>query len=326
MTTFPPADVNDSRVKLPSTVPGAATRASVVEPVTVSTLRFPDDGAFRLEIPSVEGPGPLEAVISDAADRGVVLHRVSQGSGVAMLSDDEIESMVAQCAESKIELCLFLGPRGTWDIGGGVFSPSGGVGARVRGSDQLRFSIEDAIRATSLGVRCLLVADEGVLWTLHCMRLEGTLPKDLRLKMSALSGPANPASFAIVEGLGADSINVPGDLDLASLASLRQAGRAAIDLYVESPDTLGGFVRYHEVPSLISALAPVYLKFGLRNAPDIYPSGLHLSTVAVATVRERVRRAALMMEALERQALAELASPQGSWSGLKLHRFASVPS
>ena len=47
--------------------------------------------------------------------------------------------------------------------------------------------------------------------------------------------------------------------------------------------------------------APVHLKFGLRNAPDIYPSGHHLDSVAEAMTRERVRRAQIATEILSRE-------------------------
>jgi hypothetical protein len=52
-----------------------------------STLRFPDGAAWHVEIPSVEGPRVLEAVIEEAQRRGVQLHRVSQGSGIMLLTD-----------------------------------------------------------------------------------------------------------------------------------------------------------------------------------------------------------------------------------------------
>ena len=46
--------------------------------------------------------------------------------------------------------------------------------------------------------------------------------------------------------------------------------------------------------------APVYLKFGLRNAPNIYPSGTHLESTAVSLTRERLRRAKLGLDLLHR--------------------------
>lgn len=281
-----------------------------------STRRFPDGGAFRIEIPSVEGPDALHAVIAEARGYGVRVHRVSQGSGIAMLADDEIREMLQLCEAANIELCLFLGPRGNWSLEGGSR-----IGARVHGKRQLGYSIDDAQRAVELGASCLLVADEGVLWSLHQMRQHGELPSNLRLKMSALSGPANPASFAVVEGLGADSINVPSDLSLADLGELRVAGGAAIDFYVEAPDGLGGYVRHHDAPAIVTIAAPVYLKFGLRNCPELYPVGLHLREVAVAAARERVRRAHLALELLERHQLTSQMSPVGATEIGTLARF-----
>jgi hypothetical protein len=43
----------------------------------------------------------------------------------------------------------------------------------------------------------------------------------------------------------------------------------------------------------------MYVKLGLRNAPNIYPSGLHLEDLAVKLGRERVRRAELVRQLLE---------------------------
>ena len=274
-----------------------------------SDARFPDGGAYRVEIPSVESAAAMEAVFDQARRRSVPVHRVSQGSGITLLTDVEIADMLAACADAGAELCLFLGPRASWDLGGGRAWTAGTGAARARGSDQLRQSIVDAERAVELGVRCLLVADEGVLWALHEMRCAGGLPADLTLKVSALSAPLNPAAFALLERIGADSINVHSDLTVAQIAELRSGGAAAIDLYVESPDDLGGFVRHHDAPELVRVAAPVYLKFGLRNSPPLYPAGGHLAAVVEATARERVRRAAICLELMARAGVDVPASP-----------------
>jgi hypothetical protein len=81
---------------------------------------------------------------------------------------------------------------------------------------------------------------------------------------------------------------------------------------VEAPDNVGGFVRLHEIPELIRIAAPVYVKFGLRNAPDIYPAGTHLEATTVALSRERVRRARLGMELLQRSGLETATSELGA--------------
>jgi hypothetical protein len=266
-------------------------------PVT-SEKRFPDGGAWRIEIPSVEGPHALEAVLEEAQTFGVTIHRVSQGSGVMMLTDDEIASMLDLAG--NIELSLFLGPRGTWDTGAATRSLSGGSGPRARGRDQLGQCLVDCARAAELGVRNVLVADEGVLWAAHQLREAGDLPADMRFKVSVLTGPTNPAAFRVWAGLGADSINVPSDLSVAQIAELRAASDATLDLYVEAPDDVGGFVRLYDTAELIRVAAPVYIKFGLRLAPGIYPVGRHLRTLAADTARERVRRARLALDIVDR--------------------------
>jgi len=78
------------------------------------------------------------------------------------------------------------------------------------------------------------------------------------------------------------------------------------------PDNFGGFVRYYEMPQLLQVAAPLYFKFGLRNAPDIYPSGLHLEATAASLGRERVRRARIALDLLEQYAPRAKMSPLGS--------------
>jgi hypothetical protein len=56
----------------------------------------------------------------------------------------------------------------------------------------------------------------------------------------------------------------------------------------------------------------VYVKFGLRNAPDVYPAGTHLDATTVALSRERVRRARLGMELLARSGYEATTSELGS--------------
>ena len=290
-------------------------------PEDASPHRFPDGGAWRTEIPSVEGPEALAVVLEESTRLGLPVHRASQGSGVWMLTDDEITEMVQACAERSVELCLFTGPRGTWDIGAATRTDSGGAGPRARGHDALAGCVEDAVRATGLGVRCLLVADEGVLWTLHRLRTAGVLPADTTFKVSALIGPVNPASYAVYEQLGADSLNIPSDLSLAHLTEIRRVSRAPMDLYVEAPDDLGGHVRMYEVAELVRRGAPLYLKFGLSRAAGIYPYGAHLREHALATARERVRRGRLVLDLLARHGADGGMSPLGSRLPGTLRRF-----
>ncbi|GAA3888273.1 hypothetical protein [Streptomyces sedi] len=313
----------------PSSRPGDAALAALgyappVElPSETSPHAFPDGGSWRTEIPSVEGPEALATVLSEAARLDVPVHRISQGSGVWMLTDAEITEMVDACAAAGVELCLFTGPRGTWDIGAATRTASGGGGLRARGQRAVAGCVEDALRATALGVRCLLVADEGVLWTLHRLRAAGELPADTTFKVSALIGPVNPVAVSVHEGLGADSVNVPSDLTLEHLAEIRRVTRVPLDFYLEAPDDLGGFVRMHETAELVRRGAPIYLKFGLSKAPAIYPYGAHLRDVTLASARERVRRGRLALDQLARIGADGGMSPLGSRLPGTLRRFPS---
>jgi hypothetical protein len=130
------------------------------------------------------------------------------------------------------------------------------------------------------------------------MRRDGELPENLVLKTSVLLPCANGATARALQDLGASTINVATDLSPAELGELRAACSMPLDVYVEVPDDQGGFVRFYEVPEIVRAAAPVYVKLGVRNAPAIYPSGLHLLETAVRLGRERVRRAELCLRLL----------------------------
>ncbi|MGH3110322.1 MAG: U32 family peptidase, partial [Gaiellaceae bacterium] len=233
--------------------------------------------------------------------RAVPVRRISQGSGVMMLTDAEISEMAALGAEHGVEVSLFLGPRGAWDAGGQSFATASPAGV-ARGEAGTEWCIAEVRRGLRLGIRSFLVADVGVLALLGRLRRDGDLPKSLVLKTSVLLPCANPETARALEQLGATTINVSTDLSAAELGELRSACAAPLDVYVEVPDDQGGFVRYYEVPALIRAASPVYVKLGLRNAPNIYPSGLHLQEVAVRLARERVRRAELVLRLVSEQA------------------------
>jgi hypothetical protein len=149
----------------------------------------------------------------------------------------------------------------------------------------------------------------------------------MQAKVSVMLPAANPAAARVLERLGASTLNVPTDLTLPQLAAIRAAIDIPLDVYVEAPDNVGGFVRLHEIPQVIRVAAPVYLKFGLRNAPDVYPSGSHLEDLAVALSRERVRRARIGMDMLARSGMTATTSELGA-RGLAVPRppAARVPS
>jgi peptidase U32-like protein len=266
-----------------------------------SSERFPDGAQFRIEIPSTEGPRCLEAVIGEAARLEVSVHRVSQGSGVFMLTDDELDEMAQLAADAPMEVSLFARPNAAWDTSAMARAPAGGaVAPASRGQEQVVYALEDVRRAAAHGFRSVLIADLGLLAVFDAMRNAGELPRDMQAKISVMLPVSNPSTARVLVDLGADTLNLPTDLSLAQIAAIRAAVSVPLDIYVEAPDNLGGFVRLHELPEIVRVAAPVYVKFGLRNAPDVYPAGTHLDAVTVALSRERVRRARLGTELLER--------------------------
>ena len=278
-----------------------------------SDRRFPDGAHYRIEIPSVEGPAAFAALLEEAEQLSVTIQRISQGSGIMLLTDEDIREMARLGNQAGVEVSLFIGPRAAWDTGAQVTSSAGkNLGARLRGMEQVVFAVEDLRRACALGIRSVLIADEGLLWLANEMKKSGELPPELVLKVSVQMGAANPISVRWMEQLGATTYNVPTDLSLAQLSTLRRVVSIPFDIYIEAPDDFGGFVRYYEAPEMVRVAAPVYVKLGLRNAPNIYPSGLHLQATAVALARERVHRAKIAQDMLERYFPAAKASPTGA--------------
>jgi hypothetical protein len=263
--------------------------------------RFPDGAAYRVEIPSVEGPAAMRVVLSEAARLGVRIDRVSQGSGIWMLDDDELREMASLGAEHDVEVALFVGPRAAWDPARQVIASSGAVlGASLRGADALAAGTDEVLRGLEHGIRAVLVADVGQLMVLGRLKRDGVLPEDLQLKVSVSLPVANPATARVMEDLGATSLNLPVDLSVAMIAAIREAVDIPLDVYVEAADDFGGGMRHYEAPYLVRCGAPIYLKYTVRNAPGTYPSGAHLQSVVESLSAERVRRAALGLALLHR--------------------------
>jgi Peptidase family U32 len=289
-----------------------------------SPLRFPDGAQYRVEIPSVEGPSCLEAVLEEAARLDVRVHRISQGSGVFLQTDAELDAMARAAAEAGVEVSLFARPNAAWDTSAMARAPAGAVVAPTsRGQEQLVQGLGDVKRAAAHGIRSVLIADLGLLSVFGAMRAAGELPEDMQAKVSVMLPAANPAAARVLADLGANTLNLPTDLTLPQIAAIRAAVDLPLDLYVEAPDNVGGFVRLHEIPEIIRIAAPVYVKFGLRNAPDVYPAGTHIEASTVALSRERVRRARLGLELLARSGFEPTTSELGA-AGLAVPVLAAV--
>lgn len=167
--------------------------------------------------------------------------------------------------------------------------------------------------------------DIGLLACFDAMRRAGELPTDMQAKVSVMYPIANPAAARLLVDHGADTLNLVTDLSLAQIAAIRSVVDVPLDIYLESPDANGGFVRLYEVAEIIRVGAPVYVKLGLSNAANLYPSGTHIEGIAVAQSRERVRRARLALELLEQSGFTATTSNPGA-AGLAVPVPAASPA
>ena len=260
-----------------------------------SNHRFPDEAQYRFEVPGIQKPGPMASLLDAAQDYDITLHRVTQTRGIMLLTDSEIEEMIQLARDAKLELFLSVGPRATYDTSASAHTKEGSrIGYRLRGYDNLLYAVEDVKRAAELGVRGIVVYDEGLLWVLGKMRNTGELPENMHFKVSAHTGHGNPASAKLMEELGADSFNPVRDLQINMLAALRKAIKISIDIHTENPKSSGGFIRHYEVPDIIKVASPVYLKTGGSVAKN---HGYETSEIEAA---ERVKQVYLVQSMIER--------------------------
>lgn len=228
-----------------------------------SKARFPDGGAYRIEVPTVNTAEAAGTLLETAAKNGITINRVTETYGMFRHTRQEIKEYCRVCNEHGAELLLSVGPRATYDTGATVLSPQGvRISYRLRGMEQVLRAIEDIKRGYDLGCRGFLVYDEGMLWLANQMRRDGALPKEIVFKLSAHLGHCNPCSFKLLESLGADSINPVRDLQIPMIASLRAAVNVPIDVHTDNPPASGGFIRVYEAPEIVRVAAPVHCKTG----------------------------------------------------------------
>lgn len=228
-----------------------------------SGKKFPDGADFRMETPTINSAKAMFGLLDEATKNGDVLNRVTETLGIVRHTVKEIREYVKLGHEYGCELNLSVGPRAVYDTSATVNTSQGvRISYRLRGMEQVVRAIEDVKRAVDLGVRGILVYDEGLLYVLNEMRKAGELPADVKFKVSAHCGHCNSASFRVLESLGADTINPVRDLQLPMVAGLRASCKLPIDLHTDNPPASGGFIRTYEAPEMVRIVAPVYLKTG----------------------------------------------------------------
>jgi len=271
-----------------------------------SEKRFVDGGQYRFEVPGIQGPRSMEALLGTMDNYGIHLHRVTQTRGIMMLTDNEIIEMVRLSKEAQTDLILAIGPRATTDTSASVNTPEGvRMGYRLRGQEQIVRAVEDVKRAVSFGCSSFLVYDEGCLWLLNEMRKARQIPANCQFKVSAHTGHGNPCSAKLLEMIGADSINPVRDIQLQMLAAMRQATDIPLDIHTENPASSGGFIRHYEVPEMVRIAAPIYLKIGGSVAQT------HSWDSTIDDAKKRAKQVSLVKRMLDKYYPEAVQSPIG---------------
>lgn len=264
-------------------------------------------GGWRIEVPTVNSAEAAAALLAGAAERGLVINRITETEGMFCHTDTDIADYVQLQHTYGVQLLMSIGPRATYDIGASARTPEGARGGnRLRGTDQLAQALAEVQRGLELGVRGFVVYDEGCLKTLGALRAAGELPADTQLKVSAHCGHGNPASMQLLAELGANSINPVRDLPVAALAELRRAVAVPLDIHIDNPKSSGGFRRILDAPAIVAAAAPVYLKTG-NGVLDAH--GTRPSTNQVLGMLRQVQ---LVTETMARHAPEWRQSPAGA--------------
>lgn len=270
-----------------------------------SEKRFEDGGQYRFEVPGIQGPAAMKALLEALDNYGIEIHRVTQTKGIMTLLDKEIEAMLEYANKWKVDLLLACGPRATTDTSASVNTPEGvRMGYRLRGQEQIIRGVEEIRRAAKLGCRSFMIYDEGLLWLLNQMRQEGFIPTDCKFKISAHTGHGNPCSAKMLEEIGANSFNPVRDIQLQMLSAIRAAIDIPIDIHTENPKSTGGFIRHYEVPEFIRVAAPIYLKTGGSVAAN------HSWDTTEADARKRAKQVALVKRVIETYYPEAIVSPK----------------
>lgn len=270
-----------------------------------SEKRFEDGGQYRFEVPGIQGPAAMQALLEALDDFGIEIHRVTQTKGIMTLLDKEIETMLEYASKWKVDLLLACGPRATTDTSASVNTPEGvRMGYRLRGQEQIIRGVEEIRRAAKLGCRSFMIYDEGLLWLLNQMRQEGFIPTDCKFKISAHTGHGNPCSAKLMEQIGANSFNPVRDIQLQMLSAIRAAIDIPIDIHTENPKSTGGFIRHYEVPEFIRVAAPIYLKTGGSVAAT------HSWDTTEADARKRAKQVALVKRVIDTYYPDAIVSPK----------------
>lgn len=223
-----------------------------------SKKTFPDGAHYRTEeLPTTVDQ--YEKMFAVCDKLGVTVNRITDVRGIMFDSDAELLRKFELARERGSEVIMGPGAgENPYDISQQAECHAM-VEGKLRGMDQVTYTIESMLRAVELGCRGFLMYDEGMLMIVLKMREDGKLPPETKFKISANISVANAAAVKFWFSLlnPQDEINPIRDLTLPMMAAMRQVTNNALDLHIFHRTTVA---RIMDAPDIVRVSSPVYLK------------------------------------------------------------------
>jgi hypothetical protein len=233
-----------------------------------SEKRFPDGAHFRTE-ELRETVEEYENMYALSEKHDFVVNKITDTRGIMFDTDKEIlrKLDLARRNGTEVMMCPGAGEH-PFDIGQQA-AAGAMVEGKIRGMDQLVYTIRDMLRGAELGCRGFLFYDEGLLLIACKMRKDGMLPSETKFKISANLSIANAAAIRFWFGvLGPqDSINPARDLTLPMISAMREVTDNSLDIHMFWKNSIA---RTMDAPEIIRIGSPVHLK-NARSGPGVTP-------------------------------------------------------
>ena len=258
-------------------------------------MEFPTGGNYGVELSSINSLLTLKELLTLGKKYSVIPDRIDECRGFSRIPNKEIIEIVKICSDSNIGFFTASSFRSMYDIGGYSKSINGYRSSyKIRGDSALLKAYDEIRRAIDLKIRGFIIYDEGLLYFLNQKRKENVIPKNIIFKVSVHMSVSNSLSALLMQEIGANTINVVPDLDIEMLAEIRNKIQIPLDIFTDTSQDAGGFLRTGELNDILKNCSPVYLKCGSISQQQQN----HLPSKD--EIHERIRQTRCVLDTIER--------------------------
>ena len=234
---------------------------------------FPDGANYRIEISGIETPDILKAVIDEAREQEIPIHRaIAAVNGSMYWSNIELRELAEIAAKNKIEIIICPG-----DLARGLIENPNNIFTMMnwQSDKEIKIYLKEVFRCVKIGFRGFLVWRKGMLRMLNDFRNKRRIiPAETIFKLSTFDNNANVPDILLAGEAGADTINVANNLSLESLMEIRRHSSTVIDVHITFWQmtlkkngkgrlelTAKPYNRIKDAPELARICSPCYFKF-----------------------------------------------------------------